>query len=121
ELVQKIAQQVLRAIQAQAGEAAGGPKAEGPAPIQPPAGVCTGDYSKFPELVGRSVGARPQAAPTVIALSGIVTAAQLEAAIKASSDGVAVLAPDARLTPLANDLVRQKPGCIRRADAAPAA
>ena len=24
-----------------------------PAEIRPPAGVCTGDYSKFPELAGR--------------------------------------------------------------------
>ena len=33
----------------------------------------------------------------------------------AASDGVALLSPDARLSPLANDLARQRPGKVRRA------
>ena len=47
-------------------------------------------------------------------LSGLVTAEQLQQAIEASNAGRAVLAPDARLTPLANDLVRQHPEKICR-------
>ena len=104
--------------------------------IRPPAGVCTGDYSQFTELVGRSVGAAPprnsgikrdgsadnqqrapqmqQGAYSPLALTGIVTAQQLQEAIDLTPDGVARLAHDARLTPLANDFARQHPEKIQR-------
>jgi hypothetical protein len=64
--------------------------------------------------------AKPQAAMNAaepIALSGIVTASQLQAAMDAAADGVALLAADARLSPLANDLARKDPRRIRRAGA----
>ena len=90
------------------------------ADIHPPAGVCTGDYSKFTELHGRLPAASPgrtpsdSPAPGPVALTGIVTAERLRAAMQASPNGEAVLAADARLTPLANDLARELPRRIRR-------
>jgi len=96
------------------------------ADVRPPIGQCTGDYSKFPELKGRGGGtgpAKPSQDPTpaspssVAPLSGVVTASQLQEAMNASADGVALLAPDAKLSPLANDLIRQHPQKIRRAAA----
>ena len=130
ELVRRIAEQVIRSLGSQAQQ----PGSETRARVRPPAGVCTGDYSKFVELRGRDIGAQPAgdpgsdrgpspsgapATPPVVHLGGIVTAHQLQEAIASSSDGVAVLAADARLTPLANDLVRQDPQCVRRADTDP--
>ena len=55
-------------------------------------------------------------APTLdfIPLTGIITAKQLQEAMDAASDGVAVIAAGARLTPLANDLSRQKPQSMRQ-------
>ena len=62
QLVEAIAQQVIELLRrrgmlgpdSSAGAAdSGGPRAE----VRPPIGVCTGDYSKFPELAGRSLGA----------------------------------------------------------------
>lgn len=159
------------------------PRAE----VHPPIGICTGDYSKFPELAGKlypsnsnpssnppaanagqstpSKPATPAYANPVLPshpmaskrplpqspvaprtggilqnnalrhtpaspvansagdvsgnplpLSGIITANQLKAAMDASNDGVALLARDARLTPLAADLARQHPEKIRRVD-----
>ncbi len=109
-----------------------------PAEIRPPAGVCTGDYSKFPELAGRlhskadpgasaavdgvrnpqvtsQQASRQAPAPTVPApLTGIVTENQLLAAMAAAPNG-AILAADARLTPLAQDLARRYPDRVRRA------
>ena len=73
KLVQQIAEQVLKAMRGEAlpgGREAPG-EAEGtqpesrtapPAPIRAPAGVCTGDYSKFTELMGKPVGARKREA-----------------------------------------------------------
>jgi len=123
-LVQTIAAQVIAALQQQgqiSDPPAQSPGPAEPAPIRPPIGVCTGDYSKFPELAGRQVGAAPPdtataSTPTMalIPLSGIITASQLQDAMNASPDGVAALAPDARLTPLANDLVREHPEKICR-------
>lgn len=96
------------------------------ADVRPPVGICTGDYSKFPELAGRLYGTTDppvesgtastvQQVPTpVMTLSGIVTANQLQQAWDASGDGTAMLAQDARLTPLANDLARQHPQRVRR-------
>ncbi|MFW6060086.1 MAG: hypothetical protein ACODAQ_07875 [Phycisphaeraceae bacterium] len=136
KLVQEIVERVLamvREAQAQQGAASsdGAPAREPTrthARIQPPAGVCTGDYSKFTELADRPVGAAPAnpnaetqaklqpqpGARSPLALTGIVTAQQLQEAIDAASDGVARLAADARLTPLANDFARQHPEKIQR-------
>ena len=118
------------------------PAGESPAAVRPPIGTCTGDYSKFPELRGRMQGggvsptdtlagasqptkqfntsADTQSSPPAnepIPLTGIVTANQLQQAIDSSPDGVATLAADAKLTPLANDFVRQSPEKVRRASA----
>ncbi|MEX0654197.1 MAG: hypothetical protein WD534_01490 [Phycisphaeraceae bacterium] len=116
QLVQRIADQVLAAIQAESASADGRTT---PAALRPPVGVCTGDYSKFTELQQsprspqtESGGVNP---PAPAPLAGFVTAHQLEAAIKAAPDGVATLAADARLTPLAADYARQHPDKLRRA------
>lgn len=128
QLVQLLTQAVLAALRERGvGETRGevGATSHGPnAPVQihPPIGHCTGDYSKFPELQGKLYGtaaqpsatAQPAPAPAPLALTGIVTANQLQAAMDAASDGVALLAHDARLSPLANDLARSKPAKIRR-------
>jgi len=134
QLIRQIVEQVLARMHQPDGQSAqgGSSRAEaehtGHAHIQPPAGVCTGDYSKFTELAGRNVGAKgAQHTPAAntqpdpgdaspLAISGIVTAQQLQEAIGAASDGIATLAPDARLTPLANDFARQHPEKIRRAE-----
>lgn len=124
EFVRKIADEVLaalrqRGVEASSGGGAGAGAGGGPVEVHPPVGVCTGDYSKFPELAGKvtsPVGtAAPAPASPAYALTGIVTAKQLQAAMDKAPDGVAVLAAGARLTPLANDLARQKPGKVRRA------
>lgn len=125
QLVKAIADEVLKALQR---EPESLPTAALPAArFNPPAGVCTGDYSKFPELKGRAVGAAPpdasgpndaktRPADAAPVLTGIVTAEQLRDAIKASPDGVANVAKDARLTPLAQDLAREQPEKLRRVD-----
>ena len=76
---------------------------EAAAPISPPPGTCT--------------AAAPAPAATA-PLAGIVTASRLQEAMDAAGDGVAVLAPDARLSPLANDLARQHGRRVRRISAA---
>jgi len=163
KLVELITQQVLALLQKGSAMSAPAPSASASsglvphtAPIHPPIGQCTGDYSKFPELAGKLYGnasaqpdggdaihtnvrtpssmARPQqggaagvmqASPAhaldPLPLTGIITANQLQEAIKASPDGTALLAADARLTPLANDFARQKKDKIRRASATGAA
>lgn len=130
KLIDQVVRQVLeqlRHAQPQAGNAPT-PAAPAPADIHPPIGVCTGDYSKFPELAAKaqspapapvapaSPSSAPAAAPpaTTPALKGIVTASQLQAAMDAAPEGVAVLAADARLSPLANDLARLHPHRLRR-------
>ncbi|MBI1337232.1 MAG: hypothetical protein GC164_09755 [Phycisphaera sp.] len=112
ELIRRITDEVLKAVSSME---------QAPAAIKPPAGVCTGDYSKFTELK-----AKPQeqfksepSGTTVVPLTGIVTASQLSAVISSSSEGAAVLAEDARLSPLARDYVREHPGCVRYAGSAP--
>ncbi len=115
QLVKLVTEQVLAALRA---------KRTGttPARIDPAIGVCTGDYSQFtdrPDLAGGGGGgrsAKPQAAmsPQPVALGGIVTADQLQHAIASSSDGIALLAADARLTPLAADFAREHPEKVRR-------
>lgn len=126
QLISAIVQQVL-AVLRERGVKAGGAGASGGtgggvprADVRPPLGTCTGDYSKFPELnrnraeLSDPGSAKPQAA---LVLTGIVTASQLQQAIGDSADGVATLAAEARLTPLANDFARQHPQKIRRASA----
>lgn len=183
QLVREIADQVMAALGQRASDAVGG---DARAQVRAPAGVCTGDYSKFVELQNRGRGqtdeTRPcgcgcacgckgqggvrapaggcmggcgcpkllelqngdreqaddarrcgcaceckgkgqglnEAKPTRAALGGIVTANQLRTAMDASGDGVAVVAADARLTPLAKDLAREKPGKLRRVTTAAA-
>jgi hypothetical protein len=115
QLVQNIAREVLATLRERGVALSGEPRAD----IHPPIGVCTGDYSQFPELAGKLHGGAPPASALSqpIPLTGIITANQLEAAMKAAPNGVAVLAIDARLTPLANDIARQHVGRIRRLDA----
>lgn len=140
QLVRDVVAQVLARLQGQQQQGAAPaspPSTQRAVAIRPPVGVCTGDYSKFVELQGRSVGAaygesqaarakqqggapaaaQPKSQPDPIGLSGIITADQLQAAMDAAADRVAVLAADARLTPLANDLARLHPERIRRANA----
>jgi hypothetical protein len=135
QLVQMITQQVLAVLrergmavgsggsdQATSHQATKGGQAR--AEIHPPIGVCTGDYSKFPELRGKlnapqavasaATPAVAQPAARQVMLEGFVTAAQLQAAIDASPDGVALLSRDAKLTPLGNDFVRKSPAKVRR-------
>lgn len=142
QLVQQVVKQVLEALQRRDAERAG----DAPAGIRPPVGVCTGDYSQFtdrPDLAGgaasshspgggdrRDHGAATPAAASASGvhadlpgpegpppLTGIVTAEQLREAAAASPDGAARLDAKARLTPLANDLVRESPGLVIRAGA----
>ena len=84
-----------------AGTTNGGRSTPAAAPIAPPLGTCT-------------AGAPAASAP----LTGVVTASRLQEAMDAAADGVAVLAPDARLSPLANDLARQHGRRVRRANLA---
>lgn len=177
QLVELITQQVLALLRKEGGPRGGtitsspGSPVPHTAPINPPMGQCTGDYSKFPELAGKLYGnASPASlavaaaalkakgksgadggeatidagpmlgprsagvsgvpdapttprilgvgenapAPRPLPLTGIITANQLQEAIKASPDGVVWLAPQARLTPLANDFARQKKEQVRR-------
>jgi hypothetical protein len=130
QLVRMIAQQVIEVLLARG--ASGSAGADAPAQradIHPPIGTCTGDYSKFPELAGKLYGggtqatgsaeesAKPQAAPKnePIPLTGIITASQLQEALTAAKGDAIYLAPDARLTPLANDLARSHAERIKRA------
>ena len=87
------------------------------AAIHAPMGICTGDYSRFPELANRTdlTAAKPTDTTTVIAtatapvppkpavFTGMVTARQL-----ADVRGTVYLTASARLTPLAQDLVRER-------------
>ena len=142
QMIELIAREVCAALKQQAANTAGqapdrGPAAHGGssagprADVRPPIGICTGDYSKFPELRGRLHGATSTGEPLAVPgdggltgsavnaeplpLTGIITAKQLQQAWDVSADGSALLADDARLTPLANDLARQNPERIRRA------
>lgn len=120
KLVQQITEQVMAALARHQSGAGSSPQAE----VRPPIGICTGDYSKFPELAGRAVGAaasskapaailiQPPASnlqPPIRVLHGIITAKQVE-----KLDGVIHLAPGARLTPLATDVVKQRKLKIER-------
>jgi len=120
QLVAQITKAVIDALaQAPAGGQA--------APIKPPIGVCTGDYSQFtdrpdlgaqaPAKPGTEAQAMPESPMGPPPLAGIITAQQLQEAIAEAPDGVAVLAHNARPTPLANDYIRENPAKVRRADA----
>jgi ribose 5-phosphate isomerase RpiB len=103
QLVQLIAAEVVKVMRDRSMIGTSTSSAAGsatPAPISPPIGICT---------AGEADAATP------IALTGIVTASQLQSAMDTAADGVALLAPDARLSPLANDLARQHAKRVRRA------
>jgi hypothetical protein len=129
QLIQLIAGEVIAQLKARQRQAAAVPASpahaaeRSDADIHPPIGTCTGDYSKFPELAKRmnppqSAGdlqpAPAAAPPSSSALTGFVTENQLREAIKSSAQGVALLAAEARLTPLGNDFARQFPEKIQR-------
>jgi len=117
QLVQQIAAQVI----AQLRDAGQGGSHATPTPIKAPAGVCTGDYSKFtdrPDLVGggKAKGnptpnetgdrsAKPQAA-----LTGFVTARQVDAI----QGTVLPLAFGAKLTPLGRDRAKERGLTVQR-------
>jgi len=114
QLVQLVARQVIAVLRSR------GKPPHAPAAIAPPVGTCTGDYSKFTELSKRLVAADAQAVRP-LPLSGIITGNQLQEAMNASADGVALIAADARLTPLANDLMRQDTKRVQRVSPSAAA
>jgi len=123
-LIRQVVEQVLTQLaSAQPGDGVATPNA---ASIHPPAGVCTGDYSKYtdrPDLARGGTWSPTQqtpppshpvtpGAPQGVVLTGIVTAEQLQQALKQGSP--VKLAADARLTPLANDLARELPKPLER-------
>jgi len=134
QLVEQITRQVLEALQRRSTAPHTTPPTERAA-VHPPAGTCTGDYSKFVELRQREAAPGPAAPPASARppapahaqpapagpppLTGIVTAERLREAVARDPDGVARLAPDARLTPLANDFARENPDKISRNAASP--
>jgi ribose 5-phosphate isomerase RpiB len=129
QLVQQITEQVLTALRrmnvqgvpgGDEASASAESSANGPVSVHPPIGVCTGDYSKFPELRSRSdlqagsasatsaQASGPAPASTVQmpakpSLAGIITASQLQSL----GSKTVHLDPRARLTPLAMDYVRE--------------
>lgn len=82
-----------------------------PAAINPPPGICDGTF-KPKQAPADQVKVEVAATPD-IPLTGIVTANQLQQAI--DEKGYVVVAPNARLTPLANDLARLHKNKIKRA------
>ena len=141
ELIKKITEAVLEALNRDAGPATA------PATIHAPMGVCTGDYSKFPELArpraentpsaadvpngfvedavtarqvaapaAESSGAAAPAEPTAVGpvLTGVITASRLS-----GLEGTIYLAPGAQLSPLAMDMARQRRLEIQTISAAP--
>jgi len=130
ELIKKITDAVLEVLSRNVGTAAA------PATIHAPMGVCTGDYSKFPELAhlrsgntssansapngfvedaaaarqvatpaGESSAPAAQVAAAVAGpvLTGVITASKLS-----GLEGTIYLAPGAKLSPLAMDMVKQR-------------
>jgi hypothetical protein len=131
KLVQMIADLVIEALSNHPRTADIRPPAglctAGPAPgsAKPaPAGLCTagpGPGSAEPAPAVKPVTISRQADPKAVApaidrphLRGIVTANQLSDAIQASPDNTVMLAMSARLTPLAQDIVRSSPASVRR-------
>lgn len=109
QLVQRIAEQVIKAL--------GQPGA--PAPVHPPAGQCTGDYAKFTDRPDLAPEGRQDPPPAAPVLRGIITAQQLQEAV--AKEGIATIAADARLTPLAADYAREHPSQVSRAAASASA
>jgi ribose 5-phosphate isomerase RpiB len=140
ELIKKITDAVLEVLNRNAGAASA------PVSVHAPMGVCTGDYSKFPELAHlrnaagpaanpalngfvedaaaaqQAAGARPVATPELAAvipgpvLTGVITASKL-----AGFEGTIYLAAGAKLSPLAMDMVKQRGLTIQTIAAAPKA
>ncbi|MDA8378884.1 MAG: hypothetical protein ACYCUV_02115 [Phycisphaerae bacterium] len=138
ELIKKITDAVLEVLSRNVGSASA------PAAVHAPMGICTGDYSKFPELAQvRSVDNPPaNAAPNGFVedaaaarsatgatpttgietpavgpvLTGVITASRL-----AGLEGTIYLAAGAKLSPLAVDLVKQRGLQIQTISAAPKA
>ena len=114
QLVKTIADLVIEALSRRTQAAA----------IKPPAGLCTaggdsGPSDNTPTIkpVTTSTPYEPrQIVPATERpmLHGIVTSHRLEDAIASSPDKVVNLAMDARLTPLAQDIVRANPNVVRR-------
>jgi hypothetical protein len=110
-LIKAITEQVIKAMQQ---------GRELPVAINPPAGTCDGTFkpetSDTQAIAATHSGARVAEASksSDIPLTGIITANQLEQAVK--DKGYALVAQDARLTPLANDYARQHNNKIRRAN-----
>ena len=103
ELVQLVANEAVKVLRQR--KMIGPTDPAGPAQVSPPIGVCT-------------AASAPATAPlpnTETPLTGIITARKLQEAMDASPEGVALLAPTARLSPLANDLARRYKDRIRRA------
>ncbi|MEX2672150.1 MAG: RpiB/LacA/LacB family sugar-phosphate isomerase [Phycisphaeraceae bacterium] len=124
QLIARITEQVLAALKQNGAKVS----REAPVAIRPPVGVCTGDYSKFTELQGRlgspggAVGGggakqtQGNGESTGPILRGFVTARQLEGL----KGGAVTLSPDATLTPLAVDYVKEKKLTVKRAAVAAA-
>lgn len=98
KLVELITQQVLALLQKADVSRVAAPAASGPvphtAPIHPPIGQCTGDYSKFPELAGKLYG---NASPASLA----VAAAALKSKGSTQPDGGDPILPSPMASPRA--------------------
>lgn len=109
-LIKAITEQVIKAM------------AQGrqiPVAINPPVGTCDGTFKpQASDTQHIAASLRDADSPiektTDIPLTGIITANQIEQAVKAK--GYALVAQDARLTPLANDYARQHKDKIKRAN-----
>ncbi len=112
ELVRKITQAVLEAL----GHIAPAPAAE----VKPPVGICTGDYSKFPELAGKIGTHRPatdgaiEPAAGVAEINGPVLTGVVTAGRLAGAQGTVFLSDGAQLSPLAMDVARERNLTIQR-------
>lgn len=108
QLVQTIADLVMAALNKQALASAR---------VGPPAGLCTAGDGPAAKPAAVSHQQPVVAAPPTTdrpALTGIITANQLQDAIRTARNKAVLLAADAKLTPLAQDLVRANPDCVKR-------
>lgn len=108
QLVQTIADLVMAALNKQA---------RTPARVSPPAGLCTAGDGPANKTVGTTQqreSAKPDSSTYRPPLTGIITANQLQDAIRAARSKAVLLAADAKLTPLAQDLVRANPDSVKR-------
>jgi hypothetical protein len=139
KLVEQITQQVIAAL------GKGHVQHAAPAPIHPPIGTCTGDYSKFPELANKHIGgtapqtlpvltpivaavaAKPEPKPAPVAVATaepqVSTGPVLTGIITAKQletvhGSIVRLASSARLTPLALDFVKQRKLTVERVEVA---